>query len=199
MTKIRASRLRASSLHHTRNSMPAITWRRPIISAPSAFRCCADDSSHAGDKKDAPTVIIINHAMARTLLAGRRCRREANHISKTIPRTKDWLTVVGVVGDVKDQPNSPGAEPAFWWSALQVAIPFPDMSLVVRADADPQLLVDGDAKSGRAARSGSGSCGCSIDGRDRHCVSRYTAICLCSGRIIRRDWPLCSRRSAPMA
>ena len=32
-------------------------------------------------------------------------------------KDSDWITVVGVVGDVKDQPNSPGAEPAFWWSS----------------------------------------------------------------------------------
>ena len=50
--------------------------------------------------------------------------------------------MVGVVGDVKDQPTSRGAEPAFWWSAYQVADPFPDALLVVRADSDPQLLVD---------------------------------------------------------
>jgi ABC-type antimicrobial peptide transport system permease subunit len=58
------------------------------------------------------------------------------------PKDKDWLRVVGVVGNVKDQPNSPGAEPAFWWSAFQVATPFPNAVLVVRANSDPQLLVE---------------------------------------------------------
>jgi ABC-type antimicrobial peptide transport system permease subunit len=52
---------------------------------------------------------------------------------------------VGLVGDVKDQPNSPGAPPAFWWSALQVTAP--NMSVVVRADSDPQLLIDAVRKS----------------------------------------------------
>ena len=36
-------------------------------------------------------------------------------------KDSDWMTIVGVVGDVKDQPNSPGAESAFWWSEFQVA------------------------------------------------------------------------------
>jgi predicted permease len=93
------------------------------------------------DGKDAPKVIIINHAMAE------RYWRGEDAVGKRItfddkPKDKDWLRVVGVVGDVKDQPNSPGAEPAFWWSAFQVATPFPNAVLVVRANSDPQLLVE---------------------------------------------------------
>ena len=48
--------------------------------------------------------------------------------------------MVGIVGNVKDQPKSPGAAPAFWWPELQR--PNPDMSLVVRAEGDIQALVD---------------------------------------------------------
>ncbi len=97
-----------------------------------------------GDKKDAPAVIIINHALAQRYwpgedVVGKRITFEDN------PKDKDWLTIVGVVGDVKDQPNSPGAEPAFWWSALQSGAP--NMALVVRADSNPILLVDAVRKS----------------------------------------------------
>jgi predicted permease len=98
------------------------------------------------EKKDAPSVIIINHAMAD------RYWRGEDAVGKRItfadkPKDKDWFTVVGVVGDVKDQPNSPGAEPAFWWSAFEVPFLFPSLqvpslSLVVRSDSDPQLLVE---------------------------------------------------------
>src|SRR5260370_1394998 len=56
------------------------------------------------------------------------------------PRNSDWLTVVGIVGDVKDTPTSAAAEAAFWWPFLQQ--PFSSMSLVVRADSDPALLVN---------------------------------------------------------
>ncbi len=97
-----------------------------------------------GDKKDAPAVIVINRALAQRYWPGE------DVIGKRItfedhPKDKDWLTIVGLVGDVKDQPNSPGAEPAFWWSALQVTAP--NMSIVVRADSDPQLLIDAVRKS----------------------------------------------------
>jgi ABC-type antimicrobial peptide transport system permease subunit len=42
---------------------------------------------------------------------------------------------------VKDQPNSPGAEPAFWWPFLQAGYGSPNLLLAVRANSDPQLLV----------------------------------------------------------
>jgi hypothetical protein len=48
--------------------------------------------------------------------------------------------VVGVVGDVKDKPGSPAAEPGFWWPHAQA--PYHDMALVVRSSADPQGLTD---------------------------------------------------------
>jgi ABC-type antimicrobial peptide transport system permease subunit len=58
------------------------------------------------------------------------------------PKKDDnWMTVVGVVGDVKDQPNSPGAEPAFWWSQYQASEP--DMSIAVRTQSDPRQVADG--------------------------------------------------------
>ena len=44
-----------------------------------------------------------------------------------------WVTVVGIVEDIKDQANSSSASPAFWWPELQS--PEPDMSLVIRAKA----------------------------------------------------------------
>ncbi len=99
---------------------------------------------NAGDKKDAPAVIVVNHALAQRYwpgedVIGKRITFDDN------PKDKDWLTIVGVVADVKDQPNSPGAQPAFWWSALQVGAP--NMSLVVRADSDPQLIIDAVRKS----------------------------------------------------
>jgi predicted permease len=92
------------------------------------------------DRKDAPMTLIINHAMADRYwphedVIGKRVSFE------DVPRKdSDWATIVGVVGDVKDQPNSPGAEPAFWWSALQQVDS--DMLIVIRSYGDPELLPD---------------------------------------------------------
>jgi ABC-type antimicrobial peptide transport system permease subunit len=47
---------------------------------------------------------------------------------------------VGVVGDVKDQPNSPAAAPGFWWPATQMPWSFNRASIVLRAAADPGPL-----------------------------------------------------------
>jgi predicted permease len=91
------------------------------------------------DNRDAHYVMIINQALATQYWP------KEDPVGKRMtfadkPTDKDWFTVVGIVGDVKDTPNSRAAEPAFWWSALQQ--PFTDMSLVVRANSSPELLGD---------------------------------------------------------
>jgi predicted permease len=93
------------------------------------------------DKKDAPMALIINHAMAERYwphedVIGKRITFEDEP-----KKDSDWMTVVGVVGDVKDQPNSPGAEPSFWWSEFQA--PEPDMSVAIRTHSDPRQVADG--------------------------------------------------------
>jgi predicted permease len=92
------------------------------------------------DKVGAPLALIINRAMAERYWPGE------DAVGKRVtfedhPKDKDWMTVVGVVGDVKDQPNSPGAAPAFWWPFLQAGYASPNLLLAVRSNADPQLLV----------------------------------------------------------
>jgi ABC-type antimicrobial peptide transport system permease subunit len=57
------------------------------------------------------------------------------------PKDKDWMTIVGVIGDVKDQPNSPGAEPGFWLPEASAAEP--DMAVVIRGSGNAELLADG--------------------------------------------------------
>ncbi|HUK19029.1 MAG TPA: ABC transporter permease [Bryobacteraceae bacterium] len=89
------------------------------------------------DNRDAPKVLIVNRTMARMYwgsenAAGGRISFDDN------PKESDWYTVVGVVGDVKDRPNSAGAEPGFWWPLPQA--PFRAMSIAVRAQGDPVPL-----------------------------------------------------------
>lgn len=93
------------------------------------------------DVKDAPKALIINDAMGRRYWPGEDAVGERITFDDK-PKDSDWYRVVGVVGDVKDAPGSKGAEPAFWWPVLQQLFPFPNMTLVLRADSDPLLLTD---------------------------------------------------------
>jgi len=93
---------------------------------------------NSADSSEAPQVIIINQSLAQTYWPGETA------VGKRItfmdqPKDKDWLTVVGVVGDVKDFPHSLDAKPAFYWPVSQR--PFRDMSLAVRTEGDPLTLV----------------------------------------------------------
>ena len=94
--------------------------------------------SRADDVK-APAVLIINRAMADRYWPGE------DVIGKRInfddpPKDGEWATIVGLVGDVKDTPKKPGAEPAFWWPLLQTPFGFPQMMITIRAYSDPAPL-----------------------------------------------------------
>jgi predicted permease len=93
------------------------------------------------DTKDAEPVWIINQAMAARYWPNEEALGKRITFADK-PTPKDWVTIVGVVGDVKDKPNSAGAEPAFWWPLPQAWSVFPEMSLVVRSNANPQMLAD---------------------------------------------------------
>ena len=93
------------------------------------------------DKKDAPWALIINHAMAERYWPHKDALGKRISFEDVPKKDSDWMTVVGVVGDVKDQPNSPGAEPAFWWSEFQASQP--DMSIAIRTQSDPGQVADG--------------------------------------------------------
>src|SRR5262249_44547692 len=90
------------------------------------------------DTTQSTKVMIINQAMAR------RYWPNENVIGKRIgfgpENDPGWTTIVGVVGDIKDQPNSSGAEPAFWWPVDQMLFSFPKMSVVMRGAREPALL-----------------------------------------------------------
>jgi hypothetical protein len=48
--------------------------------------------------------------------------------------------VVGVVGDVKDRPDSKTAEPAFWLAVLQQPFRFSRMQIILSARSEPSRL-----------------------------------------------------------
>lgn len=94
------------------------------------------------DKAGSPSVVIINHSMAAKYWGDQDPVGSRIDFLDDHPTGKDWTTVVGVVGDVKDSPNSADAEPAFWWPSLQQPWQFPEMSIVIRASADSSALIE---------------------------------------------------------
>jgi len=98
------------------------------------------------DTETMPPVVVINRSMARRfwpladpINAKIRIRRGGGGGAKA-----PWLTVVGVVGDVRQRGLAEEAGPAFYLPFAQV--PNGTMELVVRTQADP-LTVLGDVKS----------------------------------------------------
>jgi predicted permease len=93
------------------------------------------------DDQNTPNVLIINGTMAKRYWPGE------DAIGKRIsfddnPKEKDWLRIVGVVGDVLDQPNSPAAHPAFWWPIAQMPFPIRALAVAIRTNGDPAQLAN---------------------------------------------------------
>ncbi len=101
------------------------------------------------DNLNAPLALIINRAMAQRYWPGGNALGKRINFFNDHPKDKDWTTVVGIVGDVKDSPQKGSAEPAFWWPHQQTPFGFPNTMIAVRANADPALLVSAVRKSVR--------------------------------------------------
>jgi len=106
------------------------------IGAPLLSGCWFDPR----DTRKSSPVILINQAMARKYWPGEDAVGKRITFGDSAGKDEDWMQVVGVIGDVKDYPNSAKAEPAFYWPVTQQ--PYPEMSLAIRADKDPLSLVE---------------------------------------------------------
>jgi predicted permease len=94
------------------------------------------------DNMKGPLALVINRAMANRYwpgenVIGRRVNFFEDHPK---PDDKNWCTIVGVVGDVKDTPQKAAAEPAFWWPIPQTPFGFPNLMITVRANIEPAAL-----------------------------------------------------------
>jgi putative ABC transport system permease protein len=94
------------------------------------------------DNKTAPGVVIVSQSVARTLWPGE------DPVGKRIsmedhPKPEDWLAVVGVVDDLKQQALAKNPDPAIYQPYLQVSHPFflSHMTFVVRTTAPPESVV----------------------------------------------------------
>ena len=92
----------------------------------------------ARDNQEAPRVILVNQSMAHRYWPGEAAVGKRITFSGQ-PAAKDWFTIVGVIGDVKDAPRDRQAEPAFYWSHRQQSLR--SMMLAVRSGLPPQELI----------------------------------------------------------
>jgi len=96
------------------------------------------------DNETAPGVVVVSQTVARMLWSsqdpiGKRISMEDE------PKPGDWLTVVGVVDDVKQQGLAKGSEPAIYQPYLQISSAFflSHMTFVVKTAARPESVAAG--------------------------------------------------------
>ncbi len=92
----------------------------------------------ATDAKGAPEVALINETMARTYWPGQ------DPIGRRIRQgdpTRPWITVVGVVGDVRHNGLEVAIKEKFYRPHAQFVFPVRNMHLVVKSQGDPMALV----------------------------------------------------------
>jgi predicted permease len=94
------------------------------------------------DHQDAPPVAVVNLTFADRLLAGREpLGQRLSFSADPYGAEERWLTVVGVVADVRHRSLEAEGGPQVYLSTLQA--PFRAMSLVVRTDGDPAQAIAG--------------------------------------------------------
>ena len=90
------------------------------------------------DNKDRPVVVIINETLARRFFAGEDPIGKRLRFGKPDEDTP-WYTIVGVVGDEKQDGLGIDVRPEIYQSYLQAARS--GMTLVVRTEGDPKGLI----------------------------------------------------------
>jgi predicted permease len=88
----------------------------------------------ARDNAAAPMVLLINSALAQKFFPGE------DPVGKRLKLFSTTVTIVGVVGDVKDTPSAKQAVPAYYFALAQQQ--FGDVALAVRTANDPSSVVE---------------------------------------------------------
>jgi predicted permease len=91
------------------------------------------------ENKDGPYLIIVNESMANRYWPGESAI--GKRISFNVhPQESDWIQIIGVVRDVKDQPDSRSIRPAFWMPHSQQTER--NLFVAMRSSSDPALLAN---------------------------------------------------------
>ena len=90
-----------------------------------------------GDRPGTPTAIVISESMARRYWPNGG--ELGAHIRLGPDTSAPWFEVVGVVGDVRNDPARPGPEPMAYWSLRQS--PWELRAVLLRTAGDPRALV----------------------------------------------------------
>ena len=131
--QIEGERSHADDVFHARYHMATPGFFRAIGTPLVRGR---DFDDH--DRVHSRPVLIINEAMTRYWKHGDALGGKVTFSDH--PKESDWMTVVGIVGSVKDTPNNAGAEPAFWWPMSQQPLSFRDFSIAIRSNSDPNTV-----------------------------------------------------------
>jgi ABC-type antimicrobial peptide transport system permease subunit len=78
-------------------------------------------------------VIVVNQSMANRYWPGEDAVGKRITL-RSSPKEKDWIRVVGVVRDIRDQPESNAVRPAMWFPYAQ--LPDRSMFIAVRSNGD---------------------------------------------------------------
>jgi putative ABC transport system permease protein len=96
------------------------------------------------DKDDSPPVALINQAMARRFFAGEDPVGKRLKLGRGPESKQPWLTIIGVVGDVRQRGIDLESVPEMYVSYLQSAEP--TFSLAIRSNGDPLRLTEAVSK-----------------------------------------------------
>ncbi|MDQ6861929.1 MAG: ABC transporter permease [Verrucomicrobiota bacterium] len=91
------------------------------------------------DTADAPGVVVINQAMAKKYWPGENAIGKRINFDDHDPANIKWVTVVGVVGDIRHRGLDQDAKPEYYVPHPQ--LPYRQMILAIRSAQDSRSLV----------------------------------------------------------
>jgi predicted permease len=97
------------------------------------FRLVRGRFVEASDQANSARVVVVNEAFAARAFPG------MDPVGRHLKIWDQDVRIAGVVGDIRDHPADPAAEPGFWWPLAQS--PFPTLRAAVRTSGDPLTLV----------------------------------------------------------